>query len=213
MTADDPLVAGRDSCRRAYIFASALTGSVQLLSLVLSPLIGYAASSSTSSRRTRHPQAALLGGASLLGAVAFVGYSALPNDGDPRSGLTWLYAVGVGFAQAAGVVLSLALLTTGRGMVTARSDDGSTAAGGREIAGTLSGAYGFSGGEPVPSAYRAPLLKIAHLPLLHKGLGILAVGASAGFGFDKLWPGAPFALMAVIDLAVAVGAAALYRRS
>lgn len=121
VSADDPLVGGRDSCRRAYILASALTGSVQLLSLVLSPLIGYAASSSASSRRTRHPQAALLGGASLLGAVAFVGYSALPNDGDPRSGWTWLYAVGVGFAQAAGVVLSLALVTTGRGIVTARS--------------------------------------------------------------------------------------------
>lgn len=150
---DDPLVGGRDSCRRAYILASALTGSVQLLSLVLSPLIGYAASSSTGSRKTRHPQAALLGGASLLGAVAFVGYSALPNDGDPRSGLTWLYAVGVGLAQAAGVVLSLALVTTGRGMVTARrSDHGSrTAEGGREIAGTLSGAYGFSGGESAPS--------------------------------------------------------------
>lgn len=154
VTADDPLVGGRDSCRRAYILASALTGSVQLLSLVLSPLIGYAASSSTNSRRTRHPQAALLGGASLLGAVAFSGYSALPNDGDPRSGWTWLYAVGVGFAQAAGVVLSLALVTTGRGMVTARSDNRSTAAaGGREIAGTLSGAYGFSGGESVPFAY------------------------------------------------------------
>ncbi|TKA54472.1 hypothetical protein B0A53_03165 [Rhodotorula sp. CCFEE 5036] len=174
VTADDPLVGGRDSCRRAYILASALTGSVQLLSLVLSPLIGYAASSSASSRRTRHPQAALLGGASLLGAVAFVGYSALPNDGDPRSGWTWLYAGGVGFAQAAGVVLSLALVTTGRGIVTARSGN---AAGGREIAGTLSGAYGFSGDLPTvqlappfaPSTVRVDCFDASHRPRSEMG--------------------------------------------
>ncbi|GAA5985695.1 hypothetical protein JCM10908_007076 [Rhodotorula pacifica] len=174
----------RDSCRRAYILASALTGIVQLLSLVLSPLVGYLASSPTTSRLTRHPHAALLGSASLVGVVAFVGYSTLPRDGDPRSGLTWVYASGVGVAQAAGVVLSLALVTTGRGRIVA-ADSARRA----EIAGTLSGAYGFSG-----------------------GLGILFVGASAGFLFDK-WPGAPFALMGVIDLLVAISATVLYRRS
>ncbi|GAA5868495.1 hypothetical protein JCM3774_005397 [Rhodotorula dairenensis] len=200
-------VLDRDSCRRAYLLASALTGVVQLLSLVLSPVVGYAASSSSlmattttpmTIRAARHPQAAVLGLASLIGAVSFVGYSALPHDGDPRSGLAWVYATGVGIAQAAGVVLSLALVTTGRGIVvssTGGAGAGAAAAAadpairGREIAGTLSGAYGFSG-----------------------GLGILVVGASAGFGFDQ-WPGAPFALMAAIDLVVVVGAAMLYRRS
>ncbi|GAA6026406.1 hypothetical protein JCM8202_001705, partial [Rhodotorula sphaerocarpa] len=186
--AESPLVppgsVTRDACRRAYLLASALTGTVQLLSLVLSPLIGFLTSSNSLSlsRRARHPQAGTLGLATLIGAAALVGLAVLPRDGDPRSGLTWVYASGIGLAQAAGVVLSLALVTTGRGLISAEQ-------GGREVAGTLSGAYGFSG-----------------------GLGILLIGSVAGFGFDR-WPGAPFAVMALIDLAVALGSAVLYSRS
>lgn len=130
---------GRQSCRKAYLLASALTGVVQLLSLVLSPLVGFIASSESLSRRTRHPQACLLAIACMIGATAFLGLSRLPHDGDPRSPLTWISASGIGVAQAAGVVLSLALVTTGRGIISAEQD-------GREVAGALSGAYSLSGG-------------------------------------------------------------------
>ncbi|BGP43528.1 hypothetical protein JCM10449v2_007563 [Rhodotorula kratochvilovae] len=167
----------RDSCRQAYILASILTGVIQLLSLLLSPLVGLLSSSPRLS--SFHPQALALALSFLLGAFSFLGLALLPplGDGDPRSRLSWLYAMGVGAAQAAGIVLSLALVTTGRGALAAKE--------GREVAGALSGAYGFSG-----------------------GLGILAIGSGAGFFFDR-FHGAPFIAVAAVDALVAAGAAVL----
>ncbi|GAA5908548.1 hypothetical protein JCM8208_002661 [Rhodotorula glutinis] len=168
-----------DSCRQAYVRSSILTGVVQLLALLLSPLVGLVSSSTRLS--TSHPQALALALAFTLGAASFVGFAFLPHDGDPRAGVSWIYVVGLGVAQAAGVVLSLALVTTGRGTVVAKE--------GREVAGTLSGAYGLSG-----------------------GLGILAVGSGAGFLFDRL-PGAPFLAVGIVDALVAAGALALWLRA
>ncbi|GAA5915350.1 hypothetical protein JCM6882_000227 [Rhodosporidiobolus microsporus] len=203
------------SCRRAYILSSILTGSIQLISLLLCPLIGYLStcpvsffrrSSPSSSSpsptscphstqpraRPRNPQAATLTLSFLLGSLSFLGFALLPHGGDPRSALSWLYVVGMGVAQAAGVVLSLALVTTGRASLAekeARDHEGSELQP-KEVAGALSGSYALSG-----------------------GLGILVVGGSAGFVFDRWWPGAPFLLMALVDGAVALGSAALWVRS
>ena len=120
------------------MLSSILTGVVQLLSLLLSPLVGVVSSSPRLS--SSHPQALALALAFVLGAASFLGFALLPHDGDPRAGVSWLYVVGVGVAQAAGTVLSLALVTTGRCTVVAKE--------GREVAGALSGAYGLSGGGP-----------------------------------------------------------------
>ncbi|GAA6050854.1 hypothetical protein JCM3770_005740 [Rhodotorula araucariae] len=170
-----------DPCRQAYILASIMTGVIQLLSLLLSPLVGLASSSPLLS--SKHPQALALAIALALGSASFLGLALLPplGDGDPRSRLSWLYAVGIGAAQAAGIVLSLALVTTGRGSLTVRE--------GREVAGALSGAYGFSG-----------------------GLGILAIGSGAGFVYGR-FQSAPFAAVAVVDAIVAVGAVVLWWRA
>ena len=140
--------------------SSILTGVVQLLALVLSPLVGLVSSSIRLS--ASHPQALALAVAFAFGAASFVGFALLPGGGDPRAGVSWLYVVGLGVAQAAGVVLSLALVTTGRGTVVAKE--------GREVAGALSGAYGLSGGASalspsscfVPLAQRAVLTRGVH---------------------------------------------------
>lgn len=131
--------------------SSILTGVVQLLALVLSPLVGLVSSSTRLS--TSHPQALALAVAFAFGAASFVGFALLPGGGDPRAGVSWLYVVGLGVAQAAGVVLSLALVTTGRGTFVAKE--------GREVAGALSGAYGLSGGAsalslPAPASSLSP---------------------------------------------------------
>ncbi|GAA6038812.1 hypothetical protein JCM8097_002907 [Rhodosporidiobolus ruineniae] len=171
------------TCHRAYVLSSIITGSVQLLSLLLSPLIGYLSSTSSSSSAssssplTRNPQSLTLFLSFALGALSFLGFALLPHGGDPRAPISWLYVVGMGASQAAGIVLSLALVTTGRGKLT--SEDGREE---KDVAGVLSGSYALSG-----------------------GLGILLVGSTAGFVFDRWYPGAPFLLMALVDGVVALG--------
>ncbi|GAA5914006.1 hypothetical protein JCM5296_001538 [Sporobolomyces johnsonii] len=130
----------KHTCRRAYVLASILTGIVQLLSLLCSPLVGLVSSSPALAA----PQAAVLALTFLLGAGACAGFAFLPGDGDPRSSLVWLWAVGLGVSQAAGVVVSLALVTKGRGTIVAKE--------GREVGGALSAAYSFCGGESRLSA-------------------------------------------------------------
>ncbi|GAA5850443.1 hypothetical protein JCM9279_001418 [Rhodotorula babjevae] len=149
-----------DSCRGAYVRSSILTGVVQLLALLLSPLVGLVSSSTRLS--TSNPQALALALAFFVGAASFVGFSLLS---DPRAPVSWLYVVGLGVAQAAGVVLSLALVTTGRGTVVAKE--------GREVAGALSGAYGLSGGLGILAVGSGAGFLFDRLP----GAPFLAVGA------------------------------------
>ncbi|GAA5901296.1 uncharacterized protein JCM6883_000168 [Sporobolomyces salmoneus] len=168
----------KHSCREAYVLASILTGIVQLVTLLLSPLVGLIASSSFLSRVSRHPQAAVLASSFLLGSCACAGFASLPN-GDPRLHLVWLYAIGLGIAQAAGTVVSLALVTKGRGTIVANE--------GKEVGGSLSSAYSFSG-----------------------GLGILLIGSTGGMLFDRLNSGAPFLLLGIVNLLVAISSLRVY---
>jgi hypothetical protein len=142
--------------------------------------------------------------------------------------VSWVYVVGLGVAQAAGVVLSLSLVTSGSGTLAAEE--------GKEVGGTLAGSYALSGGAlsaffpsfrqsdaNSPSFSTLQFLSLHHLPLalllyslcssFHRtGLGILIIGGSAGFLFDK-FAGAPFLLMAVVDGFVALSSAVLWYRS
>ncbi|GAA5821003.1 hypothetical protein JCM11251_001915 [Rhodosporidiobolus azoricus] len=193
------------SCRRAYILSSIVTGSIQLISLLFCPLIGYlstcpvsffrrsstsSSSSSTPATAAKNPQAATLTLSFLIGSLSFLGFSLLPQGGDPRAPVSWIYVVGMGTAQAAGVVLSLALVTTGRASLAEKTRGEEGEDGEKEIAGALSGSYALSG-----------------------GLGILIVGGSAGWAFDRWWTGAPFVIMAVVDGLVALGSTVLWLRS
>ncbi|GAA5981533.1 hypothetical protein JCM11641_004089 [Rhodosporidiobolus odoratus] len=192
------------SCPKAYILSSILTGTIQLLSLLLSPLIGYLStcplflrsspsSSSSSSRTPSLPLTLCL--TFTLGAFALALFSHLPHDGDPRPPQSWVWIsiLGIGIAQAAGVVLSLALVTDGGVRLAERrlqEEEGEGGEGGKkEVAGRLGGSYALSG-----------------------GLGILLVGSTAGWIFDRWWSGAPFALMAVLDGIVALAAGVVWLR-
>ncbi|GAA5930744.1 hypothetical protein JCM10213_000799 [Rhodosporidiobolus nylandii] len=177
------------SCRQAYILSSILTGSIQLLSLLLSPVIGYLSTCPlacpSSSPRSAPALALFLSFA--LGALSFAGFASLP-DGDPRAPVAWAYVVGIGAAQAAGVVLSLALVSSGAARLKqlARSE-------GKEeegMEGRLGGSYALSG-----------------------GLGILLLAPPAGWLFDRVSLGAPFALMGVVELFVAGAAGVVWWRS
>lgn len=127
----DPSLPAPKSCHAAFITSSILTGVVQLVSLLSSPLIGYLSS--------RVSQSLVLGLTSIVGTASFSGFAYLPRGGDPRSGIVWLYAVGMGISQIGGIVISLALVAKGRGKIVAIE--------GREVGGVLSAAYSFFGGE------------------------------------------------------------------
>lgn len=116
-------------CRRAFIVSSILTGSIQLVSLLFSPVLGYLSS--------RFSQPLILSLTCLSGSVSLIFFALLPN-GDPRNPLVWIYAVGIGLSQIGGIVVSLALVARTRSEVVAREK--------REVGGAISGAYSFCGG-------------------------------------------------------------------
>ena len=148
------------TCRPALTLSSTLTGVVQLLSLLFCPVVGYLSS--------RHPPATILFITLLTGASAFLLFSTLT---DPRNPLVWISVVGMGISQAGGLVLSLGLVAKARNGLVKRE--------GREIGGSLAGAYSACG-----------------------GIGILLVGYAAGASFDT-FAGAPFALIGAVDVVVA----------
>lgn len=59
----------------------------------------------------------------------------------------WFCAVGIGLAQAGGIVLSLAVLAKARGELVVVGDGGGGDGPKREVGGALSAVYSFSGGE------------------------------------------------------------------
>ena len=151
-----PNMPNKHSCKQAYVLASILTGIVQLVTLLVSPLVGFVASSPLLSRKSRNPQAVVLAVAFLLGTFASTGFGFLPG-GDPRQHVVVVFVLGLGIAQAAGTVVSLALVTKGRGTIVAHE--------GREVGGSLSSAYSFCGGEsmsPRPPLQRVELIVVRH---------------------------------------------------
>lgn len=98
-------------CHPAYAFASAVTGVINLLYLLVAALLSL----SSSPRR-------VLCFSSLIGALAFtlLGRDALPGlhgklgGDDPRNAGTWLAAVGIGFSAMCSTVCSLALVSRAR---------------------------------------------------------------------------------------------------
>jgi hypothetical protein len=187
-------VPNKHSCRQAYVLASILTGIVQLVTLLVSPLVGLVSASPLLSRNSRNPQAVLLAVSFSIGTLSSAGFALLPS-GDPRSHLVWIYALGLGVAQAAGTVVSLALVTKGRGAIVATE--------GKEVGGSLSSAYSFTGGKLVHCHPFDPPARLINLLACRPGLGILSVGSTAGLLFDR-WSSAPFSLLACVNLLVAI---------
>jgi len=166
---------------------------VQLVSLLSSPIVGYLSSHIS--------QPLVLGLTSILGTASFAGFAYLPRGGDPRSGIVWLYAVGMGISQIGGIVISLALVAKGRGKVVASE--------GKEVGGVLSAAYSFCGGELyLHQSYSTTLISF-YFPT---GVGILVLGKLGGSLFDR-WVGWPFLLVALVNAVVVVASLSLWWRN
>jgi hypothetical protein len=140
------------SCRQAFTVASILSGVIQLIALLLSPLVGFMCEALT-------PAMTILI-ATTIGTASFLVLSlALPNDGDPRSAIAWVAAVGIGFCQIANIVASLALCAAAKTKAAAAAatlqssqtdNDGtvetSTANRKSTSGGSIAGAYSATGG-------------------------------------------------------------------
>ncbi|GAA5998530.1 hypothetical protein JCM5350_002017, partial [Sporobolomyces pararoseus] len=185
----------KHSCRKAYILSSILSGIVQLVTLVSSPLVGIFTSSTFLSNFFRNPQALVLAITFLLGTLSCIGFSTKLIK-DPNSRLNWFFATGLGICQASGTVISLSLLTQTRSMILSNiqqqqqqqqqgaeeeeeEEEGEEEI--SEIGGSLASAYSFTG-----------------------GLGILIIGTLGGNLFDKWYEGGPFVLLGGVNLVVAL---------
>lgn len=139
------------SCRQAFTVASILSGVIQLIALLLSPLIGYMCEALT-------PAMTILIATSLGTASFLVLGLALPNDGDPRSAIAWIAAVGIGFCQIANIVASLALCAAAKTKMAAATHPQAQAnqGNGQSTAGTWTAhRKSTSGGGSIAGAYSA----------------------------------------------------------
>jgi len=176
---DAPPEEVKKGCHAAFALASALTGTVQLCALLLSPVVGWTASVCAQPR--------MLAASNLLSAIGFIGFGLLPR---PNHILAWPICMILGLSQITGVVVSLSLCASCRWqlfhseLALSRRPETApliptdpTSPRGRkpwqEISGAIAGVYSLSG-----------------------GLGILA-GSFGGILSDKS-PSAPFFLTAAI---------------
>jgi hypothetical protein len=138
------------SCRQAFTIASILSGVIQLIALLLSPLIGYLCEALS--------PAITICIATTIGTASFLVLGvALPNDGDPRSPIAWIAGIGIGFCQIANIIASLALCAHAKTKVNSSStrNNGDTDDTDGDIVdkrqkvklgGSIAGAYSATGG-------------------------------------------------------------------
>lgn len=97
------------NCRRAYIIASALTGTSQLVALICAPVFGYLAG-----RYKKHNQPLIL--ASISGIAGYIAFGLLkspdPSSEDGSPGVFFIVAL-LGISQIGAIVCSLGLLARG----------------------------------------------------------------------------------------------------
>ncbi|GAA5970648.1 hypothetical protein JCM3765_001181 [Sporobolomyces pararoseus] len=191
----------KHSCRQAYILSSILSGIVQLVTLLLSPLIGFLTSCQFLSKNSKNPHAFVLLVAFLVGTISCIGFTGgvtdigpTTNGYDPRKRKNWIWSIGLGISQSSGTVISLSLLTKNRGKILSErrliriiddvqeDEEEERSENFGEIGGSLSSASSFVG-----------------------GVGILIIGTLGGILFDRWSEGAPFWLLAGVNLVVALG--------
>ncbi|UZJ51422.1 hypothetical protein CBS101457_000742 [Exobasidium rhododendri] len=127
------------TCRQAFTVASILSGVVQLIALLLSPLVGYMCEALS--------PAWTLFIATSIGTASFLILGlALPNNGDPRSPVAWVAAVGIGFCQIAAIVASLALCARSKSRLRGSDTIGGSGNVVTSVGGSIAGAYSATGG-------------------------------------------------------------------
>lgn len=188
----------KESCKRAYTIAAALTGVSQLVALLCAPLFG------TVDGRFRKFNAALV----LAALSGVLGYILFPRVGnpDPKTGGGSVFAVValLGISQIGAIVCSLSML--GRGIENggkptedsqSRSDEDAEGANVGESAPLLQA--DANARRHVNKSRRHLKGSIAGMYSLAGGAGILLLTKLGGTLFDKLSPGAPFYMLAIFN--------------
>ncbi|RHZ61138.1 putative MFS transporter [Aspergillus thermomutatus] len=199
----------KQTCRKAYILASILTGVSQLVALIAAPAFGYL------SERSRRYHAPLMF-ASSAGILGYTMFALLPSPqfrgSDGSAGVFVLMGL-IGISQIGAIVCSLAVLSNGILSISLDSDGSETF---RREEGPVS-APNRSGQTPTSQGNQdldehQPLLdgstrqrghqlsdlkgSIAGVYSLYGGAGILFLTKLGGLLFDNLSPAAPFYIMA-----------------
>ncbi|KNF01779.1 hypothetical protein, variant [Puccinia striiformis f. sp. tritici PST-78] len=151
---DAPPEEVKKGCHAAFALASALTGTVQLSALLLSPVVGWMAAT--------YPQPRLLAISNIMSALGFILFGLLPR---PNHVLVWPTCILLGLSQITGIVVSLSLCASCRWQIfhseSAISQTRQTEstplisdspppqpdqAPWRDISGAIAGVYSLSGG-------------------------------------------------------------------
>ncbi|KAF7116235.1 hypothetical protein CNMCM5793_004311 [Aspergillus hiratsukae] len=210
----------KQTCRKAYILASILTGVSQLVALIAAPAFGYL------SERSRRYHAPLLF-SSLAGILGYTVFALLPSPqysgSDGSAGVFVLMGL-IGISQIGAIVCSLAVLSNGilsinldsDGSETLHTEEGPTNQVNQDVdehQPLLHPSTGHRG-------HQLSHLKgsIAGVYSLYGGAGILFLTKLGGILFDDLSPSSPFFIMAgfnaVLLLAgIATGAMSYPKRS
>ncbi|RAL13577.1 putative MFS transporter [Aspergillus homomorphus CBS 101889] len=199
----------KQSCRKAYVLASILTGVSQLIALVAAPAFGYM------SERSRQYPIPLLG-ACVAGVVGYITFALLPSPDfrGPHGSPGVLVVMGlVGLSQIGAIVCSLSVLSTGILRASAQCrvrdeyDSSPSTLYGEETDDDRLSADGTEGDQEeqalLPSAPDQNQQPLAHLKgsiagvySLYGGAGILVLTKVGGLLFDVLSSGAPFYILA-----------------
>ncbi|KAL5361739.1 major facilitator superfamily domain-containing protein [Aspergillus floccosus] len=198
----------KQSCPKAYVLASILTGVSQLVALIAAPAFGYL------SERSRQYHLPLLF-ACLCGTAGYLAFGMMPSPNftgpDGSAGVFVVMAL-IGISQIGAIVCSLAVLSNGILSMDA-NEEIPKQVDGPEISGAVEAGPG-----PMPtngvrdSDEHQPLLanpkshntqQLSHLKgsiagvySLYGGAGILLLTKLGGLLFDVLSSGSPFYIMA-----------------
>ncbi|RAH45555.1 putative MFS transporter [Aspergillus brunneoviolaceus CBS 621.78] len=199
----------KQSCRKAYVLASILTGVSQLIALVAAPIFGY-----MSERSRQYPMPLL--GACVAGVVGYITFAVLPSpDFREPHGSPGVFVVMalLGLSQIGAIVCSLSVLSTGILLMGSqcRVGDGYGSSPstlyGEETDDDLVSADETEGDQEeqalLTSATERNQKPLAHLKgsiagvySLYGGAGILVLTKVGGLLFDVLSSGAPFYILA-----------------
>ncbi|KAF9894307.1 hypothetical protein FE257_007810 [Aspergillus nanangensis] len=198
----------KQSCPKAYVLASILTGVSQLVALMVAPAFGYL------SERSRQYHLPLLF-ACLCGTVGYTAFGLMPspkfNGPDGTPGVFVVMAL-LGISQIGAIVCSLAVLSNGilsmdaTGRIpmqvgefeTSSNVDADHAQPTTETSREPDEQQSLLGKTSTPSTQQLSHLKgsIAGVYSLYGGAGILILTKLGGLLFDVLSSGTPFYIMA-----------------
>ena len=160
--------------------AAALTGTSQLVALLGAPLVGWSCD--------RFDRKYILLVTALVGVLGFGGFGMVSDH--PRGAPAFIFAMLSGISSRRGVIIvglsQIGAIVTSLGLSTGPYVDES-------IRGSVAGAYSLTG-----------ISKTSHLTI--GGCGILLLTKLGGFLFDRWTAGAPFYIMALLNIVALLAA-------